>query len=58
MQTVLPILNRHGVVLVQTTTGDDDLITRLVHAESGEHEESVDAAGTRRRTTRRATARP
>ena len=38
MQTVLPILNRHGVVLVQTTDyRRRPLITRLVHAESGEH---------------------
>jgi hypothetical protein len=40
MQTVLPILNRHGLVVVQATTGDDELRTKLVHAESGEYEES------------------
>jgi hypothetical protein len=37
MQTVLPILNRWGVVLVQTTNEADCLITKLVHSESGDH---------------------
>lgn len=40
MQTVLPILNRWGVVLVQATDHNDHLITRLVHAESGSEVES------------------
>lgn len=41
MQTVLPILNRHGVVLAQNARDDDCLVTQLVHAESGEHIASV-----------------
>jgi hypothetical protein len=44
MQTVLPILNRHGVVLVQTTgiyvDMPDTLITKLIHADTGDSEES------------------
>src|SRR6188508_885743 len=40
METVLPILNRHGIVMAQNTDQWDMLITRLVHAESGEHVES------------------
>ncbi len=39
MATVLPILNKHGVVLVQNTEfidGVDVLATRLIHAESGD----------------------
>jgi hypothetical protein len=46
MQTVLPILNRHGVVVLQgphslPETYGDVLVTKLVHAESGEVVESV-----------------
>lgn len=38
MEAVLPVLNDHGVVLVQSPTTDDGpvLVTRLIHAESGE----------------------
>lgn len=36
MDAVLPILNRHGLVLMQTTSADDTLNTELAHAESGE----------------------
>ena len=41
MQTVLPILNRHGVVLVQATDYDDNLITKLIHADTGELESTA-----------------
>jgi hypothetical protein len=36
METILPVLNRHGVVLIQSPTSDGSLFTRLIHAETGE----------------------
>ncbi len=44
MATVLPILNRHGVLLIQGTDFDDSgdvLFTKLIHADTGETAESV-----------------
>jgi hypothetical protein len=41
MQTVLPILNRHGIVLSQSTDDEDNLITMLIDAETGNGTEST-----------------
>lgn len=40
METILPVLNRHGVVVVQSPT-EGGLATALIHAESGATVESV-----------------
>lgn len=36
MRSILPVLNKHGVVLIQSPTSDGTLLTTLVHAETGE----------------------
>jgi hypothetical protein len=41
MQTVLPILNKHGVVLAQSTDENNNLVTIFFHPESGGTVESV-----------------
>jgi hypothetical protein len=40
LEAVLPVLNRHGLVLVQMPTGDG-LRTTIIHADSGEYIEAT-----------------